>query len=59
VRREGRERPASVPGGGEYTDRVKRIVAERLQVDRAEVTARARFVEDLGADPGRRAWRTN
>jgi acyl carrier protein len=31
-------------------DRVKRVVAETLRVDRDRVTDDARFVEDLGAE---------
>lgn len=31
-------------------DRVKAIVVEQLDVDEKDVTARASFVEDLGAD---------
>jgi acyl carrier protein len=31
-------------------DRVKKIVAERLEVDIKRVTNKARFAEDLGAD---------
>jgi acyl carrier protein len=31
-------------------DRVKRIVAEQLGVDEEDVTAKASFVDDLGAD---------
>lgn len=31
-------------------DRVKQIIVEELGVDEAEVTANARFIDDLGAD---------
>ncbi len=31
-------------------DRVKKVVAEQLDVNEEEVTAQASFVEDLGAD---------
>jgi acyl carrier protein len=34
----------------ENTDRVKRVVAETLHVDKDRVTDNARFVEDLGAE---------
>lgn len=31
-------------------DKVKQIIVEELGVDEAEVTANARFIDDLGAD---------
>jgi acyl carrier protein len=34
----------------EIADRVKRVVAETLHVDKERVTDNARFVEDLGAE---------
>ncbi len=34
----------------ENADRVKRVVAETLHVDKERVTDNARFVEDLGAE---------
>jgi acyl carrier protein len=43
------------PGGSEaetmsVEDKLKRIVAEKLGVDPAEVMPAARFIDDLGAD---------
>jgi acyl carrier protein len=37
-------------GKKETTENVKRIIAEQLGVDDAEVTPSASFVDDLGAD---------
>jgi acyl carrier protein len=34
----------------ELKDKVRKIIADRLQVDEASVTDTASFVEDLGAD---------
>jgi acyl carrier protein len=34
----------------ELESKVRKIIADRLQVDEANVTASASFVEDLGAD---------
>lgn len=34
----------------ENADRVKRVVAETLKVDKDRITDNARFVEDLGAE---------
>jgi len=34
----------------ENVDRIKRVVAETLHVDKERVTDNARFVEDLGAE---------
>ncbi|MEX0611450.1 MAG: acyl carrier protein [Pirellulales bacterium] len=34
----------------ENRDRIKRVVAETLRVDKERVTDNARFVEDLGAE---------
>ena len=42
---------ASAPGARGITARVKKIVAQCLDVEPSEVTARARFIADFGADP--------
>jgi acyl carrier protein len=42
---------ASARGASGITARVKKIVARCLDVEPSEVTARARFIADLGADP--------
>jgi acyl carrier protein len=34
----------------EVSDKVKRIIGEKLGVDESEVTPKASFVDDLGAD---------
>jgi len=35
---------------GTIAERVKQIIVDELGVDEAEVTANARFIDDLGAD---------
>jgi acyl carrier protein len=35
---------------GSVEERVKQIIVDELGVDEAEVTANARFIDDLGAD---------
>jgi acyl carrier protein len=35
---------------GSIEERVKQIIVDELGVDEAEVTANARFIDDLGAD---------
>ena len=35
---------------GTIEERVKQIIVDELSVDEAEVTANARFIDDLGAD---------
>jgi acyl carrier protein len=35
---------------GSVEERVKQIICDELGVDEAEVTANARFIDDLGAD---------
>ena len=35
---------------GDIVERVTKVIAETLNIDRAKITRESRFVEDLGAD---------
>jgi len=40
----------ALAGKKELTDKVKQIISEQLGVDESEITAKASFANDLGAD---------